>query len=517
MIRTKLYTYKNSAEFNVYYEKKFSEGLVIQPFIFQETGELLETDSSCIIDITSLVLYLSTNPNDANPALNNLKYADETTIFIVKEEYLEQAFETLYIMFDDSESINLLDVPREIEALDRTNKTFPFKRHTLYHYNTEQLIFIIEHCDEQGIPFLNISEIGKLGDEFSAQVEEAPYFVDITTLINASIDNKNLLYLAEQLLFNKSEAMIVINGSVKEVALTNLPLSFKNSISITELIEIPVNSTPTNINSVKKVIDIPNTELEDFFNHVKSELIGHEYFKTRFASLIKTFRLLNSLNEKRVSSLFLLGPTGVGKTEFANVVGEYMCPSTSIVRINFGNYSSQDALNSLIGSPRGFVGSTEGELNKKLNSNKVGIILCDEFEKAQKNIINFFLELLDTGSFTDSQGTEHDLNGYLIIFTSNLAMTSFQEKIPPEFTSRVDLICEFDLLTKMEKEIFVERYISQLVKKVETKTSTTLTEEDIEKLSSVDIYKINNIRDIKRYIINELQEILESKAGPLSF
>lgn len=173
------------------------------------------------------MLYLSANPNDTIPALNNLKHADETTIFIIKEDYLELAFETLYVMFDDADSINLSNAPEEVEIPRESNKIFSFKRSTLYHYNIDQLRFINEHCEKQGIPFVNISEIGILGNKLSTQMEEAPYFVDITTLINASIDNKNLLYLAEQLLFNKSEAIIVINSSVRELALTNLPFHSK--------------------------------------------------------------------------------------------------------------------------------------------------------------------------------------------------------------------------------------------------------------------------------------------------
>ena len=120
-----------------------------------------------------------------------------------------------------------------------------------------------------------------------------------------------------------------------------------------------------------------------------------------------------------------------------------MDDEAQLIKINFGNYSSKDSINSLIGSPRGYIGSEDGELSLKLSKKHNGIILCDEFEKADSKIFSFFLELLEEGKFTDSQSREYDLNGYVIIFTSNLNSSEFSENIPDEFQTRLDLISEF--------------------------------------------------------------------------
>lgn len=77
-----------------------------------------------------------------------------------------------------------------------------------------------------------------------------------------------------------------------------------------------------------------------------------------------------------------------------------------MIKINFGNYSDENALSSLIGSPRGYIGSNKGELSEKILKSKSKIILIDEFEKASKPVFNFFLELLEDGAFTDSLGRE---------------------------------------------------------------------------------------------------------------
>lgn len=117
--------------------------------------------------------------------------------------------------------------------------------------------------------------------------------------------------------------------------------------------------------------------------------------------------------------MLLLGPSGVGKTETARILSNLLAPGQPLPKINFGNYSSKDSLNSLIGSPRGYIGSEEGELALKIEASESGVILIDEFEKANPAVWNFFLDLLESGHFTDSQGAMHDLDGYTIVFTSN--------------------------------------------------------------------------------------------------
>src|SRR5690606_14013833 len=97
-------------------------------------------------------------------------------------------------------------------------------------------------------------------------------------------------------------------------------------------------------------------------------------------------------------------------------------------------------------------------------------ILCDEFEKATLPVYNFFLELLEDGVFTDSQSVEYDLDGYIIIFTSNIKNEyQYYEIIPKELQSRFDLVCDFIVLTKEEKITYVEYQIETFLKTLEDK------------------------------------------------
>ena len=210
-------------------------------------------------------------------------------------------------------------------------------------------------------------------------------------------------------------------------------------------------------------------------------------------------------------SVFLLGGTGLGKTEVARIIAKSLNPSSdNFIKINFGNYSSQDALNSLIGSPKGYIGCESGELSTKLLKNKTGIILCDEFEKANPSIFNFFLELLEDGKFTDSMSNEHDLDGFIIFFTSNISEEQFYKEIPKEFQSRIDFVCEFMPLSKQEKKQYAISYLENLIKDI----NLDIKEIDIKpeqclNIIDIDYDKINNIRDIKRKIEENLFKKLD--------
>lgn len=110
-------------------------------------------------------------------------------------------------------------------------------------------------------------------------------------------------------------------------------------------------------------------------------------------------------------------------------------------------------MNSLIGSPAGYVGCNHGELSEKIQKSKVGVLLCDEFEKTTRPV---FLELLEEGRFTDSMAREYDMDGYVIIFTSNLLTKQSIEKLFLLNQTRFDLVCEFEKATRAEKTAFLD-------------------------------------------------------------
>lgn len=206
------------------------------------------------------------------------------------------------------------------------------------------------------------------------------------------------------------------------------------------------------------------------------------------------------MGERKIFSIIICGQSGIGKTEFAKIVSDKMFPNEELIKINFGNYSTEGVLNSLIGSPLGYVGSEEGgELINKIQKSKSKVILIDEFEKATVSVYNFFYELLEDGVFTDRHGIKHDLDGYIIIFTSNMSQETYQKKIPDSLKSRFDMVYYFVNVPGQEKQLFIQNSALELIEKLQIhfgkKVSYESITDELEKLIAYD-----NLRDIKRKV-----------------
>lgn len=266
-------------------------------------------------------------------------------------------------------------------------------------------------------------------------------------------------------------------------------------------------------NEKRTLASLGDSEFERVFSALENRLIGQIEFKRSFESRSRSFRLFNALGEQPVLSVLLLGPSGVGKTEVAKILCEEIAPSQPLPKINLGNYSSKDSLNSLIGSPRGYMGSEEGELGKKIDSSVAGVLLVDEFEKAEPAVWNFFLDLLETGSFTDSQGVSHDLSGFTIVFTTNCSHEKLKGVFPAELLSRFSLKCRFSRLNVSDKTLFVERYVSKFLEKYREAVPRgfpVLPDDLVEKaVMEIDVETIDNIRILKNVTRSWISEFVE--------
>ena len=217
--------------------------------------------------------------------------------------------------------------------------------------------------------------------------------------------------------------------------------------------------------------------------------------------------------EQKVLSVFLFGASGIGKTEVARLLANGLQEDCYLAKINFQNYSSQDALNSLIGSPAGYIGCDHGELSDKIQKSKVGVLLCDEFEKTTRPVFSFFLELLEEGRFTDSMAREYDLDGYIIVFTSNIPNEAeYKKAIPQELQTRFDLVCEFEEPTSAEKVEFLDLLLEKAYEKYPDQfAAIALTEEDKGYLYNFDYNGLAALRDIKQVFNNRLIDLFRSK------
>lgn len=357
--------------------------------------------------------------------------------------------------------------------------------------------------------FLSSLKIEELDDE-------AEYYVDLSSLAGFIKTNDTQMLHFEQLFNTFGDNVTFICDKIyeKDIRYT-LRYVFDDFVDIgIESEETPIeqnDSEPEKSKQVKKITDLDETELEAFFTVFDSRLYGHERFKEEFKGIVESFRVFNKLGEHKILSLFLMGDSGVGKTEVARSIHKALGSKSKLAKVNFGNYSSHDALNSLIGSPLGYIGSDGGELVKRMSESDIGLILIDEFEKANNAVFNYFLDVLENGKIVNSQAEEYDVNGYIIVFTSNISKEDFKKKISPELRSRFDYKGMFNLLTDEDKLKFVHFRVNQIVDKYKEFVSADLPDKlHDEMVSAIDVTQYKNMRDLNKKIKDTFVEKIKA-------
>ena len=339
--------------------------------------------------------------------------------------------------------------------------------------------------------------------QIAQQARERSIAVDISSLISlpdSSGGKAGIVATFEALLYQMPKNTVFV---ADETAANKYAYEMRTIFDTVQPCNIDNNSEDQAVPSKenpKRLIDLDDSETKALLDQFACDLIGQDQFKGEFRKQVEIFRLFNSIGEQPILSLFLIGPSGVGKTETARILSKLLAPGEPLPKVNFGNYSSKDSLNSLIGSPRGYMGSEEGELTMKIERSNSGVILIDEFEKGDSTVWSFFLDLLENGKFTDSQGDEHDLNGYTIVFASNTPRTEVQGKFPPELLSRFNLKVNFKPLNDKEKKTFVSRYITSVAEKYRSSIDESVENPDViaeRALQDIDTANEENIRVLK--------------------
>ncbi len=505
-----LYTYSSIEEL-----RKIQAKNKVISFVFVETKAALEENSDIVIDVSALVYLLKVNKGDSYAAYINLREITQETTVIIEEIIAEDALSFFPYLFSRQkpffEPINQIENEQDFIVTG-------YSRQSIYTYNNvSDLNIVIDYANTNNIP---IATFSRASGDMQTQLEKFNQssklaLLDLTSTSYAIEDNKNLIYSMEVFL-NKFQNMRIISLSSEiDKIIRYFPLYIEGQKPLNSL--LPDLKELTHIDDpkdeIKKLTTLSTTEFNTFFEYFNHNLIGHEYFKKRLKHNLGNFIELNKVKQQKVFSILLFGASGIGKTEVARLIANGLQQDNYLTKINFQNYSSQDALNILIGSPPGYVGCEHGELSSKVKKSKVGIILCDEFEKTTRPVFSFFLELLEEGKFTDSMAREYDLDGYIIVFTTNLPSKSeYKKVIPPELQTRIDLVCEFQEPTYQEKTKFLDLLLEEAEIAFADKLSQTeMTIQDKKQLYDFNYSDVNALRDIKRLFNNRLMDYFLSK------
>jgi ATP-dependent Clp protease ATP-binding subunit ClpB len=215
---------------------------------------------------------------------------------------------------------------------------------------------------------------------------------------------------------------------------------------------------------VSKLLEGEMHKLVNLEAHLHQRVIGQDEAVVAVSNAIRRSRAGLSDPNKPIGSFMFLGPTGVGKTELARALAEYLFDDEkAMVRIDMAEYMEKHSVSRLIGAPPGYVGYDQGgQLTELVRRRPYCVVLLDEIEKGHPDVFNVLLQLLDDGRLTDGQGRTVDFTNVVFIMTSNLPGDP-NDYFRPEFVNRIDEIVRFRSLTEEDLGQIVEIQLEHLV------------------------------------------------------
>jgi ATP-dependent Clp protease ATP-binding subunit ClpB len=238
----------------------------------------------------------------------------------------------------------------------------------------------------------------------------------------------------------------------------------KEEVDAEDIAEVVAKATGIPLNRLMESETSKLVHLEELLHE---RVIGQDDAVVAVANAIRRSRAGLSDPNRPIGSFMFLGPTGVGKTELARALAEFLFDDEkSMVRIDMSEYMEKFSVSRLIGAPPGYVGYDEGgQLTEAVRRRPYSVVLMDEIEKAHPDVFNTLLQLLDDGRLTDGQGRTVDFTNVVLIMTSNLPGDPGQF-FKPEFINRVDDIIRFRALTEADLERIVKIQLGQVRKRL---------------------------------------------------
>ncbi|MEQ8440149.1 MAG: AAA family ATPase [Ilumatobacter fluminis] len=268
-----------------------------------------------------------------------------------------------------------------------------------------------------------------------------------------------------------------------------------------------------------RLMESEMTKLLHLEDMLHQRVIGQDDAVVAVSNAIRRSRAGLSDPHRPIGSFMFLGPTGVGKTELARALAEFLFDDErAMVRIDMGEYMEKHSVSRLIGAPPGYVGYDEGgQLTEAVRRRPYSVVLLDEIEKAHPDVFNVLLQVLDDGRLTDGQGRTVDFTNTVLIMTSNLPGDP-REFFKPEFVNRVDDIIRFRALSEDDLRHIVEIQLEHLRRRLaDRRIALDVTDDAMSLLAEAGFDPAFGARPLKRVIQREIGDqaavfILEGKA-----
>lgn len=440
--------------------------------------------------------------------------------------------------------IEMDSLPQELDELQRKIMQLEIERQALKKENSpdarEKLKKLVEELDDLKVKSSRIQEHWKREKALIGKLRQLKADIETLRTRQQEAERQNDYELASQIQYGKipekTKETEMVQHQLVELQATKKILTEE----ITEEDIARVVSRWTGI-PVEKLVSGERDKLLKMEEYLRRRVVGQDEATSAVSRVIRRSKAGLHDPSRPIGSFMFLGPTGVGKTELAKALSEFLFNSEkAMVRIDMSEYMEKHSVAKLIGAPPGYVGYEEGgQLTEAVKRRPYSLILLDEIEKAHPDVFNILLQLLDDGRLTDAKGKTVNFANTVIIMTSNLGSQIIQEKsdyeeikkeidemlyryFKPEFLNRVDEIITFRPLNPDLIREIARLEVDKLARLLEAeKISIVITDTALGYLAELGFNPVLGARPLKRVIQREVQDrlstlILEGKLPPES-
>jgi len=437
-------------------------------------------------------------------------------------------------LIDESSSklrIEMDSQPEELDELERKIMQLEIERQALKKEDSrdskEKLKSLLADLDEYKIKRDKIKTHWNKEKNLIHKLRDLQEESDKLRLQQQDAERRNDYELASQIQYGK----LPEKKKESETVQNNLSELQKEKKILTEEISeediAEVVSKWTGI-PVSKLLGGEKEKLVHMEEILKKRVIGQDEALNAVSRILRRARAGLQDPHRPIGSFIFLGPTGVGKTELAKALSEFIFNSEkAMVRIDMSEYMEKHSVAKLIGAPPGYIGYDEGgQLTEAIKRKPYALILLDEIEKAHGDVFNLLLQILEDGRLTDAKGKTINFNNTIIIMTSNLGSEIIREQsdyqeikskvhellykyFKPEFLNRIDEIITFKPLTPENIVKIAGLQIEQLQKLLaDQKITMTISDQALAKLAAAGFHPSLGARPLRRVIQHEIQDKL---------
>ncbi|MDD3384089.1 MAG: ATP-dependent chaperone ClpB [Bacteroidales bacterium] len=444
--------------------------------------------------------------------------------------------------------LEMNSVPEEIDELERRIRQLEIEREAI---KREGDIPKIERISEE------LANLNEKRNEFRAEWERERGIINEIQKQKAAIEQYRLE--ADQAERNLDYERVAelrygrIREAEREITELNKKLEelhangalIKEEVDSDDIAEIVSRWTGIPVN---RMLQSEREKLLHLEEELHKRVVGQEAAITAVADAVRRSRAGLQDSKRPVGSFIFLGTTGVGKTELAKALAEYLFDDENLMtRIDMSEYQERYSVSRLIGAPPGYIGYDEGgQLTEAVRRKPYSVILLDEIEKAHPDVFNILLQVLDDGRLTDNKGRTANFRNTIIIMTSNIGSPIIQERmegitesnreevyestreevfalmkrtIRPEFLNRIDEIIMFTPLTQEEIQQIVRLQVAQVIRSLSKDLALEVSDRAISWIASHGYDPQYGARPVKRliqkHLLNELsKKILAGEVNP---